>query len=197
MGYTKYTFRKVKKHFKLTEHKMPLFSDVSPISISDWLKQTLSISTTLTLNSEKARSEGIIAPFLFELKNRNPDKVALFSGENLDVNALEDLNGEVDFILTKTPNSTTIDAPIFCLMEAKQHIIESSLGQCVAQMIAAQIFNKTEKQELPTIYGCVTSGEVWQFLKLSEKTIYTDQNRYYLDKPKQILGILQHIVDEV
>ena len=195
MGYTKYTFKKAKKHFGLTEDKEILFDNFKEIPISDWLKQTLEISQELTLNTEKARSEGIISPFLFELKKRNRDKITVFSGENLDVDSSEDLNGEVDFILTTTPDSTTIDAPIFCLMEAKQHIIENSLGQCVAQMVAAQRFNKDEAREIDAVYGCVTSGEVWQFLKLSDKMIYTDLNRYYLDNPNKILGVLQHIVD--
>jgi hypothetical protein len=42
---------------------------------------------------------------------------------------------------------------------------------CVAEMIAAQMFNIREGKEIPAIYGCVTSGKLWQFLKLESKDL--------------------------
>jgi len=35
-------------------------------------------------------------------------------------------------------------------------------------MLGAQIFNQGE---INTIYGCVTTGEIWQFLKLEQNII--------------------------
>jgi len=195
MPYSSFTFREVKKQFSLHEKNTTLFKDVAEIMISGWLKKSLAISAKLPLKSEKARSEGIVAPILFELKERNEDKITLFSGENLDIDDQIGLNGECDFILTKTPYSSTIEAPVFCLVEAKQHIVEKSLGQGVAQMIGAREFNKTEGNLIETIFGAVTSGEIWQFLQLTGNTIYTDMDRYFIENPNKILGILQHIVD--
>lgn len=195
MPYSNFTFRQVKKAFGLTEKNIVLFKDVTEIPISDWLKKTLSISSKLPLRSEKARSEGIVAPILFELKERNEDKIALFSGENLDVDDKKGLNGECDFILTKSPFSTTVEAPIFCLVEAKQNIVEKNLGQGVAQMVGAREFNKTEETGVEIIFGAVTTGELWQFLKLDNNTIYTDINKYYIENPDKLIGVLQSIVD--
>jgi hypothetical protein len=195
MPYSSFTFKKAKKKFGLTEISTTLFSDVVEIQMSDWLKTTLAITLKMPLKSEKSRSEGIVAPILFELKEHNSDKITLFSGENLDVDNQMGLNGECDFILTKNPKSTTIDAPIFCLVEAKQNIIEKNLGQCVAQMVGAFQFNQTEETPIENIFGAVTTGEIWQFLKLNNNTIYTDINRYFIDNPSKLLGILQSIVD--
>jgi hypothetical protein len=36
--------------------------------------------------------------------------------------------------------------------------------QCVAEMFAAQTYNQSQAQNIPTIYGCVTSGRLWQYL---------------------------------
>ena len=195
MSYSQFTFKTVKKQFGLTEIKQPLFPKIEEIQISDWLKNTLAITTTLSLNSEKARSEGIVAPFLFELKARNSDKITLFSGEVLDIDSQQGLNGECDFILSQSPHSTTIDAPILCVVEAKQHIIEKNLGQCVAQMIGAHEFNQIENTPIEILFGAVTTGEIWQFLKLEKKIIYTDINRYYLENTNKIMGVLQKIVN--
>jgi hypothetical protein len=195
MSYSQFTFKGVKKQFSLTEIKQPLFPNIEEIPISDWLKKTLAITMTLSLNSEKARSEGIVAPFLFELQACNPDKIMLFSGEALDIDSQQGLNGECDFILSQNPHSTTIDAPIFCIVEAKQHIIEKNLGQCVAQMIGAREFNQIENTPINILFGAVTTGEIWQFLKLEDKTIYTDINRYYIENTNKIMGILQSIVN--
>jgi hypothetical protein len=67
-------------------------------------------------------------------------------------------------------------------------------GQCVAEMVAAQLFNKNEGHELPIIYGCVTSGKFWQFLKLEGKAVTIDPQEYYVDPVDRILGILKWMV---
>jgi transketolase C-terminal domain/subunit len=52
------------------------------------------------------------------------------------------------------------------IVEAKNENIKGGLGQCVAEMVAAQIFNEREANAIDTIYGAVTTGEIWKFLKL-------------------------------
>ncbi|MDM8568331.1 hypothetical protein QUF50_02210 [Thiotrichales bacterium HSG1] len=195
MPYSQFSFKEVKQTFELTEVNTDLFIEVVDIKISDWLQTTLAITKQIPLKSEKARSEGIVAPFLFELKQRNSNKIALFSGEDLEVDKQRNLNGECDFILTRNPQSTTIDTPIFCLVEAKRNIIDRSLGQCIAQMVGAREFNYMEETTITTIFGVVTTGEIWQFLKLEKDIINTDNIKYYIDNPNKLLGALQTIVD--
>ncbi len=60
------------------------------------------------------------------------------------------------------------------LVEAKRDNLNSGLRQCIAQMVAAQRFNEAYHHPLPTIYGSVTTGTAWRFLKL-EKQIVTNR----------------------
>jgi hypothetical protein len=64
------------------------------------------------------------------------------------------------------------------------------LGQCIAEMIAAKIFNEKAGVQNPVIYGTVTTGSVWQFLKLQGHEIVIDLSEYYLKDVNKILGIL-------
>jgi activator of 2-hydroxyglutaryl-CoA dehydratase len=80
------------------------------------------------------------------------------------------------------------------LVEAKKEDILAGLGQCVAEMVAAQIFNEREGNEISVIYGTVTSGTNWKFLKLEGQVIEIDLNEYYLSDVNKILGILASAV---
>src|SRR3990172_5913379 len=170
MSYSDFSLSNVKKMFGLTEKTIVLFNELGDIEASNWLKETLEISLQLALSSssEKARSEFIVAPILLEMEKRNKDKFTIFSGERLDVDEDKGLKGECDFILSKGPISTTISAPIFSLIEARKNDIKEGLGQCIAQMLGAKIFNQNEKNEIDIIYGCVTTGEDWQFMRLED-----------------------------
>lgn len=81
-------------------------------------------------------------------------------------------------------------------MEAKKNDVEAGLGQSMAQMVAADLFNRSSGQAEISVYGCVTTGEVWQFLQLSQKVALLDKQRYYLDNVGAILAIVQTIVQK-
>ena len=125
MAYRDFSFDKVKKSFQLQEQNASLFTTVTPIPASAWLLETLQTSLRLarSSSSEKARSEFIIAPILLELEKRNANNLAIFSGERLDVDDETGLKGKCDFILAHGAMTTTLQAPIFCLVEAKKNDI--------------------------------------------------------------------------
>ncbi|MFN9667370.1 MAG: hypothetical protein ACK573_00680, partial [Pseudanabaena sp.] len=68
--------------------------------------------------------------------------------------------------------------------------IKSGLGQCIAEMVAAQLFNELENNDIDTIYGIVTSGEIWKFLQISEQNVAIDLTDYYINNIDKIIGIL-------
>ena len=72
----------------------------------------------------------------------------------------------------------------------------SGLGQCIAEMYAAQIFNQTEKLEIETIYGIVTTGSEWRLIQLQDKTVYIDRDLYSINQISEILGILVNKLQE-
>ena len=197
MAYSDFTLPQVLDQFKLSQKSVDLFDQVQPIALSDWLKETLASSQKLGLlsSTEKARSEFIVVPILLELERHNPNSVAVYSGKRFDVDSSKGLNGECDFILGKGPTTHVIQAPVLALVEAKKQDIEIGLGQCTAQMIAAQIFNQSREQPTTAIFGCVTTAENWQFLKLEGNTLSIEPRAYYLNELEKILGILQTILD--
>lgn len=80
------------------------------------------------------------------------------------------------------------------LVEAKKEDLHEGLGPCIAEMVAAQIFNQREGNELPAIYGAVTTGTVWKFLSLAQQLVTFDLQDYTITQPGKILGVLRAMV---
>jgi hypothetical protein len=197
MSYSDFTLAKVKKYFNLTTvENLDIYSNVAELECSPLLKEILRYNLPLALgsNSEKARSEMIIAPILVDLRRQLQERVNLFSGIEFDVDKDKGLNGFCDFIISESPEQLFINAPVITLVEAKREDIMAGLGQCVAEMVAAQIFNEREGNDIPVVYGAVTSGTNWRFLRLEEQVIEIDLIEYYLSDVNKILGILASAV---
>jgi len=195
MAYKNFTLDELKQKFNLNHKRDLLFSNIKNIEISDWLKITLQKNSKFSIKSEKARSEYIIAPLLTELKEINNDFFDIFSGDTLIADKKNGLTGECDFILTKNLKTFIISAPIISIVEAKRQDIELGIDQCAAQMYGAKVFNENDKFPVSTIYGCVTTGDAWQFLKLENDTLTIDTERYFYDNLPTLLGVFQQIID--
>jgi hypothetical protein len=63
-------------------------------------------------------------------------------------------------------------------------------------MVAAQIFNAHQDKTIPVVYGCVTSGKLWQFLKLEDRDLTIDLTEYQVTPVERILGILKWMVND-
>ncbi|MBW4443244.1 MAG: hypothetical protein KME10_18785 [Plectolyngbya sp. WJT66-NPBG17] len=146
------------------------------------------------INTEKARSEYLIAPILSEIVTLHPE-ISLFSGTNFDVNSELGLNGYCDFILTANPDRLSIKSPIAVVIEAKNENINAGIAQCVATMYAAHLVNQADpKLRSRSVYGSVTTGQIWRFLALqADGTVEIDLNDRYLTPIDQLLGVLTAI----
>ena len=58
---------------------------------------------------------------------------------------------------------------------------------------AVKQFNEREHTPRPAVYGCVTTGTQWLFLKLEGDNLFIDSTQYYLHDLPKLLGILVHI----
>ncbi len=196
MAYSDFTtLSKVRTAFNLTiDETTRLFLDIASIEPSDYLKTTLNEFVPLAnaINTEKARSELIIAPVLLEVRRHFNFQVGFFSGTEFNVEPTFGLNGYCDYILTASKEMYEIYAPVVTLVEAKNENIKSGLGQCIAEMIAAQRFNQQNETPIDTIYGAVTTGMIWKFLKLDRQTAFIDLSDYFIKEVDKILGILSH-----
>ena len=196
MAYSNFTLSKVYRQFQLKETRARLFPEVEPVALSAWLTRSLEIAAKSVLLTEKAKSERIVSPILFEFKERHADLFEIYSGYNLNVDADNDLNGECDFLIS-FQSSYIVQTPIFSLVEAKNDSIELGLGQCIAQMLGARLYNLKEDHPIPIIYGCVTTGGDWQFLTLENQLVTVDTKRYYLNQPGELLAVLDWIATQV
>lgn len=196
MAFSEFTLEEVERSLGITTQEDDLFPGAAPAPVPDWLPGWLARGTRLALVSEKARSEFIVVPILLAGRELSGERFAIFSGQRLDVDPERGLTGECDFILALGPPVPPLRAPIVTIAEAKKNDVEAGLGQCIAQMVAAHRFNVRAGRSGTPVYGCVTTGETWQFLRLDEPYALLDRTRYYLDNVAGILGVLQAIVRE-
>jgi len=199
MSYSDFTLKKVKEQLKIkVVEDRDLFSKTNEVEISDYLSTTLKYNVPLALavGTEKFRSELIIANILLEVRRILKDKISLFSGINLEVDKQQDLNGFCDFLISKSPEQYYLNAPIITIVEAKNENISGGLGQCIAEMFAAYLFNEKEGLILPNIYGVVTTGNIWKFLKYELNTVYIDVPEYHVTNINKIVGILVNMVNQ-
>ena len=198
MAYSDFSLAKVSKTFELKIlDAVNMFSAIPDLESSSFLVETLLYTVPLAIssNTEKARSEMIIAPILIELRKQFNSEISFFSGIDFTIDAEKGLNGSCDFLISRSPELLIVTAPVIIIVEAKKENINGGLGQCVAEMLAARIFNEREGNEIPAIYGTVTSGTIWKFLRLKDQVIEIGLTEYYITDVNKILGILASIIN--
>ncbi len=192
MPYSDFSLRKVKQDFNLTIVEQNTFLDkIQPQQPSIFLAEFINkyLPLALALNTEKARSEMLICPILLEIKEIT-SSISLFSGNDFTVDASIGLSGVCDFLISLSSEQLFLEAPAIVVVEAKKEDLNGGLGQCVAEMIAAQRFNEQNNTSIPIIYGTVTTGDRWKFLKIENQTVTIGLMEYTLPPLEQILGIL-------
>ncbi len=193
MPYSEFTIRKIKQAFDLTTiEDGGFFPEIDPISPTNTLTDFLSESLPLAIatGSKKARSELIISPVLVEVRKILHRKISLFSGADFTVDPSVGLSGVCDFLLSRSPEQLEIEAPVVVIVEAKKADLNVGIGQCIAEMVAALQFNEMNNQPITTVYGSVSNGTAWRFMKLEGKTVTIDLTDYPLPPVEQILGFL-------
>ncbi len=197
MAYSEFNLKKVKGELgiQLAEEK-GIFDGLKPIEPSKLLTDILDeyVPLALAINTEKARSELIVSNVLVEVRRIFNKKISIFSGIEFNVDKEKGLNGFCDFMISASPEQLMLDFPVVAIVEAKNENLISGIGQCIAEMFASGIQNEKEKKQTECLYGAVTSGNAWKFMKLRHKTAYIDMKEYYIDNVGKILGILSCMV---
>lgn len=168
---------------------------ITPLPLPGWLREYLGISplTPAISKSKKAVSEAVIYPLLSAVKAHHAGRIGLFSGEPL---SSADLTGICGFILTTDPDSYEARPPIMVLVEAKRQDLLRAIPQCVAEMLVAQQLNQQAGIHFPAVYGCVTTGNQWQFLRLADNQAITDPRILYYSELEAVLGVLDWVVSQ-
>jgi hypothetical protein len=194
MSYSQFkTLASVKEAFGITTKEgvrfLPPLSPLVPSQmLQDFLEYGMPIATAT--GSEKVRSELLISPVLLEVRQILDQQIGFFSGEEFTVDETVGLNGVCDFLLSRSPALIEIEAPVFTLVEAKKADLRLGLGQCAAEMVAAQRFNQMKGKPIESIYGAVSSGTQWRFMRLVGQELTIDVTDYPLLPVGQILAYL-------
>ena len=200
MAYNKFKIDHIqnKLHLKVIKQDW-LPAELSTFEEDTLLMLLLSETGKMFLGSEKARSEFIVAPVLQSLSRKNKNRFSIFSGYEFNIDKSQELNGFCDFILSSVTNSLKVEAPTFFVVETKKtDVDDNAIAQCSAEMYAAKIFNERANKPQKAIYGCVTSGFSWAFIKLEDNIIAIDTNYVPLTfkNPYQVLATLQWVLNQ-
>ncbi len=193
MSFREFDLPKVQHDFAVQlRMTQSLFPQVRPVPVSDELagfwRRVMPLG--LGLITEKARSELLTAPLLTEVWHHSNRQVVMLSGVEWMVDESAGLNGVADFLLCRSPLMLYVSAPLLVAVEAKRDSIPDGLGQCAAEMVAAQRFNQQAGTPIDPIYGCVTTGANWRFLRLAGSLLDIDLDEYSIAQPDRILGVL-------
>ena len=153
------------------------------------------IPLALAMGTEKARSELIVAPVLVEVWRLAHRRISLFSGIEFNVNPAAGLQGFCDFLISKSEEQYVLRSPVVAVVEAKKGEIEIGLGQCAAEMVAAQQFNAQHHAEIRQVAGVVTTGSSWKFLTLTNHTLCIQADEIALEHLDKILGLFAKLIE--
>ena len=199
MAYSNFTLETVREKFQLeTIESANIFADTEPVPPSEALVAELEkkVQLAVAIRTEKARSELIVSNVLVELREQFNRRISLFSGIDFSVDPEQGLIGTCDFLISLSPEQFYLQAPVIVLVEAKNADPTLGIGQCVAEMLAAQRFNQQKANNIPCIYGATTTGTEWLFLKLEDQRLYIDMSIYAIEGCDKILGILSSMVNQ-
>lgn len=193
MSYSKFTLDQLKQKFNITlTGSKGKFNHLPEVAPSQFILEALEeyLPLAVAIGSEKARSELIVAPILVAIKKHLDRQISLFSGIEFNVDKDLGLNGYCDFIISHSRQQFFIESPVVALVEAKNDNLKSGLAQCIAEMVAAQIFNQRQGNDISKIYGAITTGTIWQFLELEGEEVGLDLQEYSVENLPKVLGIL-------
>lgn len=196
MAYRDFKIEVLEQKFGIREIGTKIFdpNKIKRVEPSEKLKMDLEDAGIITLSTEKAVSERLVAPILAEIGKRN-DFIQIFSGEIIVGDKKEGLNGEIDFIFARTPWTRKPKNPLLCVTESKLGLVNKGVDQAAAQMLGVRIFNQKQGYEEAIIHGVVTDGKTWRFLKLEKMDLFVDKTDYTTTELSLLLGVLQEIID--
>jgi len=193
-SYSEFTIDDLKAQFGLQlDERRNLFGTVPAVEISALLRETLveNVPMALAISTEKARSELIIAPVLMEARRQVGHQASLFSGVEFSVDPDQGLRGICDFLLSRSIEQLTIEAPVVAVVEAKNESFRTGTSQCIAEMVGARVFNEKRGQAMAAVFGAVTTGNIWKFLRLTGDTVFVDVAEYHIKETGRVVGILK------
>jgi hypothetical protein len=134
----------------------------------------------ISLTSESARREFLIAPVLLEVIHYTQAKIKV----EFPLEVSEQLQGTLDYYL-QAKNQLLI-------IEAKNADLQKGFTQLAVELIA---LDKWTESNTDRLYGAISIGNIWQFgiLERNAKQVFQDLNLYRV--PADLEDLLRILVD--
>jgi len=132
MAYSDFKLGDLIENFSLKMNETSeMFADVPEVECSEILTILLkeNVDLAVAINTEKARSEMIIAPILLEIRRKFNYNISLFSGVDFNVDFSQELNEFCDFLISRLKKQLFIYAPVLTIVKTKNENFKSGLGQ--------------------------------------------------------------------
>ncbi len=157
-------------------------SQRTPQRLPELRQQIEDLLPLVTLSSETARREILVAPVLAEVTRFC--KCQMRVEYPLQVNS--QLKGNLDYLLRNTHTET---GKIFLVVEAKNDDLSRGFTQLSAELIALAT---AEEQDI--LYGAVTVGDTWRFGLLEQQKLHITQDITLYRVPDDLDVLMQILI---
>jgi len=159
--------------------ELPQSKNCDIASVSTLKDNYYKVLPKISLESEAAKREFLIAPILFEVVKSTDSKISLEYLIEID----DRLGGYLDYLIRSKQN--------IVIIEAKKGDIDKGFNQLSAELIA---FDKYDDESRTLIYGAVTIGELWRFSILNRKTKNITKDIHSFTIPEDVETIFKVLV---
>ena len=140
--------------FSLASLDLPLATEIDNLAIENLRAAYYALIPKVSLNSEIAKRELLVAPVLHNIVRNLDAKLHVEYAIDVD----DKLSGSIDYLLRA--------AHELIVIEAKKGDLERGFNQLAVEMIALAKYEADDTPEL--LYGAITIGEVWRFAVLDK-----------------------------
>jgi len=164
--------------------ELPKYTDYDKQFVKTLQETFYTIFPKITLNSEIAKREFLIAPLLLEIARSTNTTIQVEYPLEVD----DKLSGFLDYFLVANQE--------LIITEAKRKDIDSGFNQLVAELIALDKYEENENND--TLYGAVTLGDLWKFGLLERQKKHIIKNIHSHTIPEdtgEVFAILMGIVN--
>ena len=169
--------------FSLASLDLPLATEIDNLAIENLRAAYYALIPKVSLNSEIAKRELLVAPVLHNIVRNLDAKLHVEYAIDVD----NKLSGSIDYLLRA--------AHELIVIEAKKGDLERGFNQLAVEMIALAKYEADDTPEL--LYGAITIGEVWRFAVLDKaaKSLAKDVHTYrFPEDLANIFAILNGIL---
>ncbi len=169
--------------FSLASLDLPLATEIDNLAIENLRAAYYALIPKVSLNSEIAKRELLVAPVLHNIVRNLDAKLHVEYAIDVD----DKLSGSIDYLLRA--------AHELIVIEAKKGDLERGFNQLAVEMIALAKYEADDTPEL--LYGAITIGEVWRFAVLDKaaKSLAKDVHTYrFPEDLANIFAILNGIL---